>query len=144
MTMTPFPPDVEVTSLALSEPPPPLLANGVEPAAPPSNAVPNGTVVPLDLRPAPPLPYIIVEPVMFDSRPRPPSKPFAGPAAPPPAPAGNLISLSLASTDEPAKPAPLSPPSAVVFSEMRPPLAVISPKIELPPGLPLITAAPGE
>ena len=87
MTMTPSPPGVEAP-LSLSEPPPPLFANGVDPAAPPEDAVPNGTVPPVSLRPAPPLQYIIVEPVMFDKRPGPPSKTFAGPAAPPPAPAG--------------------------------------------------------
>jgi hypothetical protein len=64
------------------EPPPPLLAIGGLPLLPPPE-----DAVPVDeFAPAPPLPYISIEPVIFELTPAPPVNPLPAVPAPPPPP----------------------------------------------------------
>ena len=100
----------------ISEPPPPRLAVGSKlRAPPPEEADPN----PASFLPAPPDPYIISDPEIFELSPMPPLISLPTPPAPPPPPAGyGPVPVP------PTKPEPLVPPTALFVTARIPPAAV--------------------
>ena len=97
--------------------------------------------------PGPPPPYTTLEPLMVVVIPAPPFNPDPTFWAPPPPPAPQLfwcepqgfVDVPIVA---PNFPFPLVPPVKDVRSGATPPVAVIEPKIELPPFVPLSGVSP--